>query len=178
MLASGKSCHAAKGRLWCCWMKMHHCVPFLRPWHRSLTYWFGLFGAALILWCWIDSRYHRTHLSSGGKTGFGALNECSEIKIGIWLGSPFPYPRVFFVEKRDAEDFSWKSSFMVEHKELSSSGGDTVYILHAAAGMDLGRGGADVLSPETKAANTATSRPRGCRDPTNPRHHRVNRSQR
>ena len=129
MLASGKSCHAAKGRLWCCWMKMHHCVPFLRPWHRSLTYWFGLFGAALILWCWIDSRYHRTHLSSGGKTGFGALNECSEIKIGIWLGSPFPYPRVFFVEKRDAEDFSWKSSFMVEHKEISSTSGDTVYIL-------------------------------------------------
>lgn len=42
----------------------------IRPWHKSPLFYLGLFGLAFIVWAWIDSCYHWTHLYTGsGKPG-------------------------------------------------------------------------------------------------------------
>ena len=109
---------------------MHSHVPLLRPWYRSLTFWTSLLGAVAILWAWIDSRYHRTEISSGGLTGIWTLNNRSAVAIGFWTGRATSGPPEFRVNERDPENFVWTRFLEVGHSDYNPGVGYTLYLPH------------------------------------------------
>ena len=109
---------------------MHSRVPLLRPWYRSLTFWTSLFGAAAILCAWLDSRYHRTEISSGGTTGIRILNNRSAIAIGFWTGLATSGPPEFRFNDRNPEYFVWTRFLEIGHHDYSPGVGHTLYLPH------------------------------------------------
>ena len=109
---------------------MHSQIPLLRPWYRSISFWTSLVGAVAILWAWIDSRYHRTEISTGGSTGVWTLNNRSAIAIGFWTGRSTASPPEFRVDDRDPDNFVWTRFLEVDRSDYRPGAGHTIYLPH------------------------------------------------
>ena len=104
----------------------HHSI---RPWYRSLTLILGAFVTTAILWSWVDSRYHRVEVSTGGAAGLWALNNRSAIAVGFWTNDVrSPGAPEFRVSERSPDYWTWVRRFEVTRDSYRN--GHTVCVPH------------------------------------------------